>query len=57
VTLIVREAGLQMRKNPALLTDRGEVVLSLAGEPQADQMQQVSEQIAEATGYQFVVKT
>jgi len=48
--------GLQMRKNPALLTDRGEVVLSLAGEPQADQMQQVSEQIAEATGYQMTVK-
>jgi len=56
VTLIVREAVLQMRKNPALLTDRGEVVLSLAGEPQEKDVQRMREGIEEVTGYKFITK-
>ncbi|MBE2270164.1 MAG: hypothetical protein IAE80_18140, partial [Anaerolinea sp.] len=56
VTQIVREAGWQMRKNPALLTDRGEVVVSLASQPSDADIQRQSDAIEAVTGYHLAVK-
>jgi len=55
VTLIVREAGWQMRKNPALLTDRGEVVVTLMSQPKDDDVQRIVEQIEYTVGYKLSV--
>ena len=56
VTLIVREAGWQMRKNPALLTDRGEVVLSLAEKLKEADIQVLSKAVEETIGYKLLHK-
>ncbi|MCK6581116.1 MAG: MBL fold metallo-hydrolase [Anaerolineae bacterium] len=56
VTQIVREAGWQMRKNLALLTDRGEVVVTASSAPSEEQIEQLNLEIAAATGYKLVVK-
>ena len=53
VTQIVREAGWQMRKNPALLTDRGEVVVSLAEKLKETDVQALKDYIEKTTGYKL----
>jgi len=56
VTLIVREAGWQMRKNPALLTDRGEVVVILVSEPNETALEIITQSVHLSTGYVFLTK-
>jgi len=55
VTLIVREAGLQMRKNPALLTDRGEVRIIINTIPSSVKLELAKEVTERQTGYRLIV--
>lgn len=55
VNQAVRAAGWQVRKGPGLRTDRGEVTLSLAASPPAEQIAAVRAQIEAETGYTLVI--
>ncbi|PJF25483.1 MAG: hypothetical protein CUN53_12565, partial [Phototrophicales bacterium] len=55
VNQAVRSARWQVRKGPGLRTDRGEVTLSLARLPPAEQIAAVSAQIEAETGYKLVI--
>ncbi len=56
VTRLAREAGWQMRKNPAIHSDRAEVSLTLAAPPPESELIRVGEQIETVTGYRLVTK-
>ncbi len=56
VMRIAREVGWQMRKNPALHTDRAIVSLTLAAQPPESELIRVGEQIEAVTGYTLVTK-
>jgi hypothetical protein len=55
VQTLAREAGWQIRKGPGVHTDRAEVALSLASEPDPSTVEQVSHVLDEQTGYRLVL--
>lgn len=56
VTRITHAANWQLRKNPALHTDRAAITLTLIAPPDESDVNRVGELIESATGYQVVVK-
>ncbi len=55
VQKLARDAGWQIRKGPGVHIDHAEIAMSLANEPDAATVEQVSQALEEQTGYRLVL--